>query len=180
MKMDKTYQKWLRCGPDLGPVGVENREDNTPYFCTPRGASIFGWAGADGVHFCFVRGFGGMVFAVDPTNGTRKYVHPLARDFADFLRLLLACGDAAALWQAWMWDEKQFDAFLRENTPAEAQRALLSEVAERFRLTPMERPWAYMKELQAAFDCDRIKYTDDVRGHGPRREARAARVEGRF
>ena len=140
MKMDKTYQKWLRCGPDLGPVGVENREDNTPYCCTPRGASIFGWAGADGVHFCFVRGFGGMVFAVDPANGARKYVHPLARDFADFLRLLLACGGAAALWQAWMWDETQFDAFLRENTPAKEQRALLSEVAERFRLTPMERP----------------------------------------
>lgn len=34
--MDKTYQKFLRSGIDLSPVGVERREDNNPYFCTPR------------------------------------------------------------------------------------------------------------------------------------------------
>ena len=43
--MDKTYQKFLWSGIDLSPVGVERREDNNPYFCTPKGASIFGWAG---------------------------------------------------------------------------------------------------------------------------------------
>jgi len=42
-----------------------------------------------------IRGFGGMVFAVSPMNAAPDCVHPLARDFADFLRLLLACGDAA-------------------------------------------------------------------------------------
>ena len=59
--MDKVFQKFLRSGIDLSPVGVERREDNNPYFCTPKGASIFGWAGVDGIHFCFVRDFGGMV-----------------------------------------------------------------------------------------------------------------------
>ena len=49
--MDKTFQKFLRSGIDLSPVGVERREDNNPYFCTPKGASIFGWAGVDGIHF---------------------------------------------------------------------------------------------------------------------------------
>ena len=43
--MDKVFQKFLRSGIDLSPVGVERREDNNPYFCTPKGASIFGWAG---------------------------------------------------------------------------------------------------------------------------------------
>ena len=62
--MDKVFQKFLRSGIDLSPVGVERREDNNPYFCTPKGASIFGWAGVDGIHFCFVRGFGGVVFSV--------------------------------------------------------------------------------------------------------------------
>ena len=51
--MDKVFQKFLRSGIDLSPVGVERREDNNPYFCTPKGASIFGWAGVDGIHFCF-------------------------------------------------------------------------------------------------------------------------------
>ena len=49
--MDKVFQKFLRSGIDLSSVGVKRREDNNPYFCTPKGASIFGWAGVDGIHF---------------------------------------------------------------------------------------------------------------------------------
>ena len=79
---------------------MERREDNNPYFCTPKGASIFGWAGVDGIHFCFVRDFGGMVFSVIPMNSAPDFVHPLANDFEDFLRLLLACSDSAALEHA--------------------------------------------------------------------------------
>lgn len=45
--MDKVFQKILRSGIDLSPLGVEHREDNNPYFCTPKGASILGWAGVD-------------------------------------------------------------------------------------------------------------------------------------
>lgn len=159
--MDKTFQKFLRSGIDLSPVGVERREDNNPYFCTPKGASIFGWAGVDGIHFCFIRGFGGMVFAVSPMNSAPDFVHPLSKDFADFLRLLLACGDVAALEQAWMWEEAQFEAFLRNNPPTQAQQVRLSEVAARLKLTPMEHPWVYLKELQASFDYGKIKYTED-------------------
>ena len=149
--MDRTFQKFLRSGLDLAPLGVERREENLPYFCTPKGAAIFGWAGVDGIHYCFIRGFGGMVFAVSPMNAAPDCVHPLARDFADFLRLLLACGDAAALEQAWMWGEAQFDAFLRENPPTAEQEACLAAVAAQLGLTPMEHPWAYLRELQASF-----------------------------
>ena len=66
--MDKTFQKFLKLGIDLDPLGAGRSEDNSAYFCTPKGASIFGWAGVDGIHFCFIRGFGGMVFAVSPMN----------------------------------------------------------------------------------------------------------------
>jgi hypothetical protein len=38
------------------------------HFCTPKGAKVIGWAGVDGIHYCFVRGFGEMVFAVSPMN----------------------------------------------------------------------------------------------------------------
>ena len=84
------YQKFLRKHLDLSSLSVMRREDNDPYFCTPKGASIFGWAGVDGIHFCFVRGFGETVFAVSPMNGGKDCVHVIARDFSDFLRLLLA------------------------------------------------------------------------------------------
>lgn len=52
--MDRTFQKFLRSGLDLAPLGVERREENLPYFCTPKGAAIFGWAGVDGIHYCFI------------------------------------------------------------------------------------------------------------------------------
>lgn len=159
--MDQTYQKFLRKGIDLSPLGVACREDDVTYFCTPKGASIFGWAGVDGIHFCFIRGFGGMVFAVSPMNPAPDFVHPLAKDFADFLRLLLACGDVSALEQAWMWDKTQFADFLQENPVTEAQRKTLSEISEKMKLTPMEQPWTYLKELQSAFDYSKIPYTED-------------------
>ena len=159
--MDKTFEKFLRRGLDLAPVGLVRREENTAYFCTPKGASIFGWAGVDGIHFCFIRGFGGTVFSVSPMNSAPHYVHPLARSFEDFLRLLLACGDTAALEQAWMWDEAQFDAFLRENPPTEEQKQVLAQIAGQLCLTPMERPWAYLEELQSSFDYGKIKYTEE-------------------
>lgn len=159
--MDKTFQKLLRSGIDLSPVGVERREDNIRYFCTPKGASTFGWAGVDGIHFCFIRGFGGMIFAVSPMNSAPNHIHLLAKNFEDFLRLLLSCGDVAALEQAWMWDEVQFNAFLQENPPTPEQQECLSELVKRLHLRPMEHPWAYLKELQTSFDLSQIKYTED-------------------
>ena len=155
------YQKFLRKNIDLSPLSVMRQEDNDPYFCTPKGASIFGWAGVDGIHFCFVRGFGETVFAVSPMNGGKDCVHVIARDFSDFLRLLLATGDSAALEQAWQWDEAQFDAFLAENPPTDEQKAVLSQISTVFSLTPMARPWQYLRELQASFDLSKLKFTED-------------------
>lgn len=77
---------------------MERRTENTAYFCTPKGAAIIGWAGVDGIHYCFVDGFGETVFAVSPMN-VGDYVHPVARNFEDLLRLLLSCVDMAALEQ---------------------------------------------------------------------------------
>ena len=155
------YQKFLRKHLDLSSLSVMRQEDNDPYFCTPKGASIFGWAGVDGIHFCFVRGFGETVFAVSPMNGGKDCVHVIARDFSDFLRLLLATGDSAALEQAWQWDEAQFDAFLAENPPTDEQKAVLSQITTVFSLTPMERPWQYLRKLQAEFDLSKLKFTED-------------------
>ena len=155
------YQKFLRKGLDLSPLSVMRSEDNAPYFCTPKGARIFGWTGVDGIHFCFVRGFGETVFAVSPANGSTDCVHVIARDFADFLRLLLAVGDSAALEQAWQWDEAQFSAFLAENPPTDAQKAVLRQIAEAFSLAPMEQPWQYLHTLQASFDDSRLRFTED-------------------
>ena len=102
-----------------------------------------------------------MVFSVSPMNSAPDFVDPLANDFEDFLRLLLACSDSAALEQAWMWDKAQFEAFLQDNPPTQDQQRTLSELAEKMKLTPMEQPWVYIKKLQASFDYSKIKYTED-------------------
>ena len=159
--MDKTYEKFLRSGMDLAAVGIESRGENTQYFCTPKGASVFGWAGTDGIHFCFIRGFGGMVFSVNPMSEPQNYVHPLAENFSDFLRLILACGNEAALEQAWRWSREEFEEFLLKS-PAEGEdRKVLKEIANALNLTPMEQPWEYIRKLQSGFDYSRIKYTED-------------------
>ena len=155
------YQKFLRRSIDLSPLGLMRLEDNGPYFCTPKGASIFGWAGVDGIHFCFVRGFGETVFAVSPMNGGKDCVHVIARDFTDFLRLLLAAHGSAALEQAWQWDEAQFDAFLAEDPPTEGQKAVLTQISTVLSLAPMEKPWQYLHELQAEFDYSKLKFTEE-------------------
>lgn len=159
--MSSFYQKFLRKHINLAPLGVEQSSDNTIYFCTPKGTSIIGWAGVDGIHYCFIRGFGEMVFAVNPSNANPDYVHPLANSFEDFLRLLLASGSADALEQAWMWNKEQFDTYIKENTPIKSSQAVLAEIADKLFLAPMESPWQYIKGLQNSFDYSKIKYTED-------------------
>ena len=157
----KIYQKFLRLGISLASVGIETRDEETLYFCTPKGASLIGWAGVDGIHYCFIRGFGEMVFAVSPMNTASDFVHPLAGTFTDFLRLLLACGDAVILEQVWMWDKAQFETFLKENPATEEKKKTLAAIAEKMKLTAMEQPWEYIKSLQSSFDYSKIKYTEE-------------------
>ncbi len=159
--MDKGYQKFLHLAIDLASVGMEQRGQPPSYFCTPKGASTIGWAGVDGIHFCFLRGCGNIVFSVSPMNTAPDYVHPFAENFTDFLRLLLACGDTAALEQAWMWDETQFASFLSNNPPTQKQRQTLTELAEKMHLRAMEQPFAYLKTLQSTFDYSKIRYTKE-------------------
>lgn len=136
--MATTYERYLKLNLDGSRVGLERGESESSYFCTPKGAKVIGWAGVDGIHYCFVRGFGEMVFAVSPMNTPANYVHPVARDFMDFLRLLLACGDAAALEQVYCWDQAQFDAFLQDNPLTGEQQAVLDVIREKLLLAPME------------------------------------------
>lgn len=86
-----------------------------------------------------------MVFVVSPMNTAPDYVHPVAKNFSDFLRLILVCGDVAAVEQAWMWDKIQFEVFLQENPITQGQQQTLSEIVEKLKLKPMEQPWSYIK-----------------------------------
>ncbi|MBQ9767411.1 MAG: hypothetical protein IJW37_04875 [Lachnospiraceae bacterium] len=152
------YEKFKKLKIDLSLVGLEKGSAKSDYFCTPKGAKIIGWAGVDGIHYCFLKDFGETVFAVNPMELPGNYVHPLAKSFEDFLKLLLACGDLAAMEQAHAWDQELFDEFVTDNPPSEEQTKVLDLLEEKLFLTPMEAPFAYIKELQAEFDYSKIPY----------------------
>ena len=150
-------------GLDCSPVGLCPGPAQGGYFCTPRGMTVLGWEGCDGIHYGRIRGYGDMVFAVNPMPAGDRYVRPLARSFRDFLRLLLACGSTAALEQLGDWTREQLDDWLRapENAVTAEGRAVLDRLAAALRLAPMEDPFAYVKEVQASFDGGRLRYTNE-------------------
>lgn len=155
------YQKFKELKINLSAIGLEQSDSPVTYFCTPKGAKVIGWAGVDGIHYCTIRGFGDTIFAVSPMNLPGDYVHPIARNFEELLGLLMSCGSMAAIEQAHMWDKAQFDEYLKENLPTEEHTAVMNSVKEKFAIAPIDDPFSYIKNLQAAFDYSLIKYTPE-------------------
>lgn len=154
------YQTFRNMKIDHGAIGLEQREAGTPWFCTPRGAEIIGWAGVDGIHYCRIPEFGEMIFAVSPMN-IGEYVHPVARNFRELLCMLLVCGDMAALEQCYAWEVEQYKAFLTDYPATAAQRAVLDALRDAFGLEPAADVFNRVKELQKDFDLSAIPYTED-------------------
>ena len=96
------YQRYTRLPIRFSELGLERGSQKSSYFCTPKSARVIGWAGVDGIHFCFVPKYGDMVFAVNPM-AAGEHVQAVSRSFEDFLRLVLACGGSAAIEQARYW-----------------------------------------------------------------------------
>jgi len=155
-----TIEELRKLDIDLGAVGLEQSDTHVTYFCTPKDAGIIGWAGVDGIHYCTIPEFGEMLFAISPMN-FGGYVHPIARNLEDLLRMLLFCGDMAALEQCYAWDEEQFKAFLIDCPATKKQQAVLDAIRDRLCLEPMEDTFAYVKALQAEFDLSKIPYTEE-------------------
>ena len=147
-------------GIDLSQLGFVQSENHEFYYCTPKNAQILASSGVDGIHYCTVPRFGEIIFAVSPMN-FGDCVHPIARNFEDLLRLLLYCGDIAALEQCYAWEEEQFRTFLIDCPVTQKQREVLDTIKLKFGLEPVDDAFSYVKELQAEFDLSQIEYTED-------------------
>lgn len=153
------FQKYEKLDIDGSWINLEKGDSKGGYFCTPKGARVIGWE--NGIHYCFIRGYGETVFAVNPESCVDENVYPLAASFRDFLRLLLSCGTTTAIEQIVWWTEAQFREFLAaEETPPE-RTAVLERIREAFHLEPMEEPFRYVKDLQAGFGPSKLRYTDE-------------------
>lgn len=146
---------------DLTAFGLDRCGNDYTYFCTPVGADIFAAPGVDGIHYCMIEGFGELVFAISPSNGVGEFVHPVARNFDDFLRLLLVCDGDAAIEQCWQWSQEQFDKFMGEQEILPATKQAAEHLMEQTGLEPMELPYKYIRDLQKSFNYKSIPFSEE-------------------
>lgn len=142
-------------------IGLEKGDSEGGYFCTPVGARVIGWE--NGIHYCFIDGYGERVFAVNPETCCDKYVYPLAENFKDFLQLILACKATTAAEQIILWTQEQFNDFLvgEDNAVRPEQQAVLETIQRELGLEPMEEPYRYVRQLQASFDDSNLRFTSE-------------------
>lgn len=161
--MDILYEKYKKLKIDGSWIGLELGEE-TPYFCTPIGAEIIGRD--NGIHYCFIKGFGDMVFCVNPETCCDYYVYPIARNFCDFLGLILATGNTNTLQQIIWWDKKMFEDFV--NSPEEQEnkvrpevKSVLNIIRKGVDVAPVDTPFEYIKDLQNNFPYEQILFTNE-------------------
>ena len=161
--MNALYEKYQELNIDGSWIGLAV-EENSPYFCTPVGAEIIGWD--NGIHYCFIREFGDIVFCVNPESCCDYFVYPVAKDFNDFLRLILAVGNTNTIQQIIWWDYETFEKFI--NDPAEKKYlektevvGILKFICERLDVSSMEDPFGYVKRLQQDFPYEKICFSDE-------------------
>lgn len=157
----KLYSEFKQSEIDLSCVGLGAGSESSDHFCTPVGAKVIGWAGVDGIHFCKIEAFGDMVFVVSPMNEPGTYVHPVAEPFEDFLRLIISCGDTAAIEQAHQWDRELYDQYICDNRPTQEQRKVLDQLQEKFALEPIADPFAYMEAVRKNFNYRKLQFPED-------------------
>ena len=148
--MDLLYEKYKNLKIDGSWIGLEAGAQ-TPYFCTPIGAEIIGWD--NGIHYCFIKDFGDMVFCVNPETCCDYNVYPIARNFCDFLGLILATGNTNILQQIIWWDKKRFEDFV--NSPEEQEyrvrpevQGVLSTIRKGIDIAPIDTPFEYIKDIR--------------------------------
>lgn len=161
--MDPLYETYKTLKIDGSWIGLEPGEA-APYFCTPVGAEIIGWD--NGIHYCFIKGFGDMVFCVNPEPCCDHCVYPIARNFRDFLGLILATGNTNTLQQIIWWDKKQFDDFV--SSPEEQEyrarsevQGVLDAIREGTDAAPVDTPFESVKDLQREFPYEQIPFTNE-------------------
>lgn len=157
-----TYEKFLLLNIDGSLISLERADCSySDFFCYPTNARTIGFEGC--IMYCFIDEYGETVFACNPESCADIYVYPLARDFLDFMRLILACGSANPAEQIIWMNERQFEQHLRDEKEIRTaeQEELLLRLEKELDITPMENPFVYVKNLQSGFDYGKIQYSDE-------------------
>ena len=150
---------------DRGVGIIFDADSDSRYFCTPVGAYAFAYTGGDGVHFCTIPDrFGDMIFVVEPMPLDEIHVRPVAQNFTDFIRVLLAVRFTGILLDIPLRTEAEFWEGLqifREQHETEEHTEKLRHLAAYYDVTPMDDPYTYVRTLQSTFDYKQIPFSDE-------------------
>ncbi len=148
----KLYRRFRSSCLDTSPLGIITGPDESGSVYTPAGGRIVAWAVDSKVHFCQVEGFGGMVFAVDPTATPGDCVRPVARTLEDFIGLILICKDAALILGAHQWSRSLFRQRLAAITMDHKTRSVLRALENTYHPPVISDPYSYIADVQQGFD----------------------------
>ena len=162
------YEQYIKNKFDLSAFGIERGESRSDYFCTPKGAKIIGWTGVDGIHYCTIKALGEIVFAVEPMGYAGRHAFPVAENFEDFLRLLMACGHEAYIVQAHAWSREQYDNFAKENPITTTANEQILYLQKEYGLAPIDDPYNYLKTIYDNFDFSTVPYKKDYYEYVPK------------
>ena len=159
--METIYEKYMALPIDKGLLCLEYGDIADPYFCYPVNAKPIGFEGC--ILYCFLPEYGEMVFACNPESCVDQNVYPLAANFEDFIRLILACGTANPLEQIVWMDKNKFEEHManEEKILTDEQRTAAQQLQRALSLLPIENPFEYVKSIQKDFDGSKIQYSDE-------------------
>lgn len=161
--MKTLYERYkaLKINENGSLICLEQVEEVYPYFCYPTNAKAIGFEGS--IMYCFIESYGEMVFACNPDTCADTYVYPLARNFEDFLKLILACGSTNPIEQIVWMSREQFEKHIQEELEirTKEQAALLFHLETELGISPMDNPYDYVKEVQTSFINSGIQYSDE-------------------
>ncbi len=84
-----------------------------------------------------------MVFACNPESCADQNVYPLAANFEDFIRLILACGTANPVEQIVWMDKSKFEEHMasEEKNLTDKQKVAVQQLQRELGLLPIENPF---------------------------------------
>lgn len=159
--MKTAYEKYMALSINKGLLDLEPGDMTSPYFCYPVNAEPIGFEGC--ILYCFLPEYGDMVFACNPESCADRCVYPLAANFEDFIRLILACGTVNPVEQIVWMDKRKFEEHMadEEKILTDEQRAAAQQLQRELGLPPMENPFEYVKTIQKNFDGSKIQFSDE-------------------
>ncbi|WP_458407950.1 LptM family lipoprotein [Anaerotignum sp.] len=161
VEVKSLFERYMELDIDRELLNLEKQEDYPEYYCYPVHKTAIGFEGF--ILYCFIDGYEEMVFAVNPENyDDDGQIYPLAKNFEEFLQLVVACGSVNPAEQIHWMSQEKFEESVESvwEYRSEERKVAIDTIQKELGIMPMENPYAYVKEVQKEFDDSKIVYSD--------------------